>query len=138
MSEKTSVTMIQRVCVCCGEAYDTGELAMSTRFASNGELKKVFGGKYTVMGAGLCPKCTEETREKGGVWLFSIEQIDRENAQIQNALCFNEAILRKELLPDLPPTPDCICQCSGELMAQLQKIADKIQEAQNASADATA
>lgn len=136
MSEKSHVTMVQRVCVCCGEEYDTGELAIDTRIR-NGKLMQTFD-QYTVMGAGLCPKCTEETREKGGVWLFSVTQKDRHTAYVDHALCFNEKFLREEILPDLPPTPDCICQCKSSLMAQLQQIADKAQEAKNASADATA
>lgn len=137
MNEKQHVTMIRRICVCCGEEYDTGEIALATRIR-NGELEKLFDGQYTVMGAGLCPKCIEETRKIGGVWLFSVAQQDANTAYVDHALCVNEKFLREELLPELPPTPDCICQCESSLMAQLQQLADKVQETKNASSDATA
>lgn len=49
MSEKSYVSMEQRVCLVCGERYDTNSLLFDRRLKDSFE-------RYTVTGYGLCPE----------------------------------------------------------------------------------
>lgn len=64
-SDKSYVTLAQRVCQVCGNTYDTGELLLDKR------LRKKFD-MHTTVGMGLCPAC-EKLHNDGYVALVGVD-----------------------------------------------------------------
>lgn len=104
---KSYVTLIQRICVDCGEPYDTNELALDQR------LREVFE-HHTVVGFGLCDKCLETAKKNNGIWMFSTSTV-QDITTLENAICVKEDVLRK-LMSDLPETPRHICQFDPDFL----------------------
>lgn len=61
-SNKSYVTLEQKVCIVCGKPYDTGNLLLDKR------LGKTFD-KYTVSGLGMCPDDAKK-RDEGYIALI--------------------------------------------------------------------
>lgn len=123
MSEKSHVTLIQRFCLNCGRNYDTGELGLANRFV-NGELEKRFD-KYTVVGPGLCPDCTEKLSKDEMVQVYAVKRVGKDQMEVVEAFVIKENFLR-DICNDLPELPDHVLQCSIEAAKQIRHIAEEV------------
>lgn len=124
MSEKNYVTMIERICVACGEQYSENELALNTR------LKPVFE-PVTVVGFGLCDKCLEKAKEQNGLWVFSTEKTD-DTVMLKECVCFNETAIRELFKNDLPEAPRKCLEFEDRLLENLLHDIRAAQEKANA------
>lgn len=127
MSEKSHVAMVQRICLDCGENYDTGELALATRII-NGELEKPFD-RYLIVGPGLCPECFEKSQKDESIFVFVTEK-DEDKEYIAQSFRVYEPLLRDILDKDLPEDyfDKRILQTDKEAARQIINICQQVME----------
>lgn len=98
-SDKSHVSMEQKVCFICGRTYDTGALLLDTR------LQKTFE-RYTVTGHGQCKDCDEKINE-GRIALIGVDEEKTTNPnnpwRTGELVFLREEAFKKMFNVELPP-----------------------------------
>jgi hypothetical protein len=140
MSEKSHVTLEQKACVVCCQAYDTGALLTDTRLEhvpghwGERQLRKTFDHK-TVTGWGLCPTCDKIVKD-GYVALIEVKNSAHHNTEMKP----NEAdrtgrvvYLRRRAWSEIltvpcPPEDHPFCFISAGIVEMFEKMQRNISE----------
>lgn len=124
MTDKSYVTMEQRLCVVCGKSYDTGTLFMDKR------LRDIFE-MHTTTGYGMCP---EHQKLKDEGWVALIE-CDPTKTKVKNGHVAHVAeayrtgeIMHMKLAAyegtfNGPPPPNMVAFIEPAVMKALKRMA---------------
>lgn len=83
MSEKSHVSMVQKICIVTGKAFDTNELLLDTRLKDSLE-------RHTITGWGISP----EVQEKLDEGYIALVGIDEKKSTITNGIIKPEDAFR--------------------------------------------
>jgi len=129
MNEKSHVGMEARICIVCGEQYDTGIIFLDKRLRNTLE-------HHNVTGTGICPE-HQKYIDDGYIILVGVDPerstigenqtVKPTNAYRTGSVAFMKADLWDDFT-EMPRPPDAIAYVEDEIISLLNDINEKAKE----------